>query len=690
MSLRNASIFVFTPTGCTDSVDATTAPRGSMTSLANLVPAPGSNNMFVCRPAAVNIVDFATAGFSSPGFISSMLVVGNLAYGTVATSRNTGHDEPYLVNLLTGSALTVSGITAANTPVQPPTSGAWTPPIVAQIGTRVIVTHPGFGGTTYKFGWFDISGFTQTSLANTTSGSAVLTGNYPITGLQPGMTITATGVPSGDTVVSSANFVLNTTGTTNGSTTISAIGSLVGVAVGQQIAGANLLAGTIVTAVGASSVTINPAASGSAVGQAITFTGTTITMLSNATITANGVSVTIAGGTPTNPLWGAGDTDRYNLPSKPVGVCQSAYGEAVYALGLNGVVISDPLFPCRVSNTPNFQALTTNDGLGITAVYPLMLSAPLVTTGIIQAVIAFEGVAKMQQITGTPSLSTLSMNALPVATGTASPLAIGACELGTFFASPEGIRVVQFTGQISPPIGDAGQGITQPFIYSGVPSRVCGAANSHTLRFAVQNAAAQNAPWQDWWWDIGRKIWIGPMSMIPSLIQPWSGPDQENTFVITPQGITGQIWRADPVPATTSAYVENSAQLMWAYQPTALPDTGRLAMYTLVEMAVMAAWTGAAAQATAVDVSNALATTTRVPVTPVASSTIWGSFIWGAAKWGAGATNPQQWPIYWTIPLLFKQLLLNISGNSGTGLLLGNIYMKYQELGYSLPVPQAT
>ena len=48
-------------------------------------------------------------------------------------------------------------------------------------------------------------------------------------------------------------------------------------------------------------------------------------------------------------------------------------------------------FACRVSNIPFVQALTTNDGLEVTAVAPLMPSSPLVTTGIVQALLAFGG-----------------------------------------------------------------------------------------------------------------------------------------------------------------------------------------------------------------------------------------------------------------------------------------------------------
>ena len=321
------------------------------------------------------------------------------------------------------------------------------------------------------------------------------------------MIITGGGLPAGTSVRSTTNFVLTEAATLNGTTAVTGLASTEGVAIGQAVGGEGIQTGTTVAGVGFQSVTLNLAATGTGTST-ITFSGSTITMSANAPASGS-FGLTIAGGTMAAPLWGAGDTDRNPLPSVPVGVAQFN-GRAYYALGLDGVVFSDSGFACRVSNIPFVQALTTDDGLAVTAVAPLMLSSPLVTTGIVAALLAFEGVSKIQQITGDPETSNLAMNALPVATGTAAPLTITPCELGTAFISPEGLRVVQFNGTISDPIGDAGSGITLPFVYSAVPSRMCAAATAHTIRISTQNGAPpppnvppfMPAPQQEWWWDI--------------------------------------------------------------------------------------------------------------------------------------------------------------------------------------------
>ena len=476
------------------------------------------------------------------------------------------------------------------------------------------------------------------------------------------------------------------------------VADMTGVAIGQAVAGNGIAIGATVAALpGGSTVTLSAPVVSLVKGTAVTFSGATITLSANTTATASGVSLTIAGGTMAAPLWGAGDTDRNPLPSVPVGVAQFN-GRAYFALGLDGIVFSDSGFACRVSNIPFVQALTTADGLAVTAVAPLMLSSPLVTTGIVQALLAFEGVSKIQQITGDPETSNLAMNALPVATGTAAPLTITPCEIGTTFISPEGLRVVQFNGTISDPFGDAGSGVTLPFIYSIDPSRMCASATAHTIRISTENGGPPPPPngsrpppaQQEWWWDIGRKVWTGPMSFPASLIQPWAGAFAENTFVMAPIGVTASLWVSDTVPYPLSNYVENGTQLLWTYQPAPLPDTGEMAMNALVDMAISAQFLNyGSINAEAFDIDGTFLDT--VPIPPGSSAANYfdqATGTWASAAWSPNlGTIFQQFPIYWHRPIVFKQLNLSISGQSHFGVRIAGLNMRYQITGYPLPVP---
>jgi hypothetical protein len=203
MPIRNAKAVVFRPHGLSDAVDGTNAFSGALAIASNLIPSNDTADSWVPRPAAVQLSAFA--GFTTPGFVSASLVVGDIEYGLIASGRNAGKDEPYAYNIRTGAFLTVTGILAANCPTSPPTSGAWTPPILAVVGNRVIVCHPGFAGGAVKFGWFDVSSFTAT-ISTTTNSTTTLASatNMLQAGVQPGQTISKADVPAGTTVVSIA------------------------------------------------------------------------------------------------------------------------------------------------------------------------------------------------------------------------------------------------------------------------------------------------------------------------------------------------------------------------------------------------------------------------------------------------------------------------------------------------------
>ena len=155
MPIRKSAPFRWTPKGCSDTQDSTEEFPGAMSALTNLVPDPKTDNLWVPRPAAQLLTSFA--GFTTPGFISGQFVVGNYVYGMIATGRTAGHDEPFAFNLSTSTFTTIAGVVAGNVPISPATSGAWTPPAFVVVGTKLVVTHPGFNGINGYVGWLDIS-----------------------------------------------------------------------------------------------------------------------------------------------------------------------------------------------------------------------------------------------------------------------------------------------------------------------------------------------------------------------------------------------------------------------------------------------------------------------------------------------------------------------------------------------------
>lgn len=654
-----------------------------MASLVNLVPDPATAGIYVPRPAAI-------INTLWPDYVSGFLVVGDIAYIMSRSRTFAGKDEPFAYNVLTGAPVPMAGVTSANIPTSAPITGAWTPPILAQVAGRVIVCHPGFGTGTIKFGWFDVSGFTESTFGNTYTGGAgggkVIDGNPTVLGVQPGMTIAGTNIAPGSRVVSTTLYVNKCVGDiTTGSNTILNVSVTSGVAPGQVIEGVGIPIGTLVNSIVADTVTMNNNATATATDSAVTFSGATILIDTQMTGRADTVILTIAGGTAQAPLWGAGDTDRNTLASHPVGVAQFN-GRAYYALApLNGVAqgmqFSDSGLPCRINNTLAVQALTPGNGLPITAVYPLMLSAPLLTGGIVQALLAFQGAASIQQITGDPETTDLRMNAVPVQTGTLAPLSLFTCELGTGFVSPDGMRIVKFDGSVTPPMGEGGTGVCSPFINTVEPTRIVAACNRGTIRITNQNGGAAGSPLQEFWYDTKRQVWTGPHTFPANLIQPW-----RNTFVVTTYNSTtfAALWQSDVVPVPSSGYVENGTVLSWVFQPSPLPDSGDVAMNSLVDMTLGAQLPlGLSITVNASDISGfGLSQAIISSVSNEQSN--WGGFLWGTGHWGGGTSLYQQYGVNFDQPLVFKQLNLTVRGQSAHDTRIGNLYMKYQTLGYKL------
>lgn len=147
----------FTPKGLCDALDATDTFPGACVLLRNLVFDQANPELVVPRPG-VGAALTTFSGFTTPTFVSVFIVLGNIAYGMVSSGRTAGFDEPFAYNIASNTFVTISGVTGANVPASPATSGPWTPPTMAVIGTKIIVTHPGFSGSGSNFfGVIDIS-----------------------------------------------------------------------------------------------------------------------------------------------------------------------------------------------------------------------------------------------------------------------------------------------------------------------------------------------------------------------------------------------------------------------------------------------------------------------------------------------------------------------------------------------------
>lgn len=553
MTLSRTQPYPFSPAGVSDALDSSNVMKGAMTALQNLIPWPGTRNLWGCRPAAIPLIDYSltggpfSSGFSSgfqfslagAGAISCFKVIGDVVYGLIASSILPGKDYPFAFNLLTDTNIGVTGATNANTPTTQPTSGDWTPPTMDLIGVKLAVTHPGFTGTgNIYFGYFDIS---------------------------------------------------------------------------------------------------NPLA----------------------------------------PVWhGANTAGAINFSTVPTAVKQ--FGQRAYfavnpPTGQPALVASDVLDATTVTNAG--QVLTFGDNQKLSALGVLGLDNQL--GGLTQALMVFKGVSNIFQVTGDFALTAgWTINSLNTATGTLSPSAVCSTPLGLAFISPEGLRIIDFNAHVSPPIGDAGNGVTAAFIYAEEPSRTCAAANANVIRISVKNGAAVGTPIQEYWYHLNRQCWSGPHTFPANWIQTYN-----NTFIEAAAGVPHILFQSDAAQTSTSTFVENGTQMTFAGQTAMMPDTQQMCENNILESTInMALAANVSIGVSALDQNGIVLNSTVI--TPSGGATVWGNFQWGQAQWlgAANALYPQE--IQWSEPLVFRRLAYLVTGNCASGFLLGDFFLRYEMLGY--------
>jgi len=370
----------------------------------------------------------------------------------------------------------------------------------------------------------------------------------------------------------------------------------------------------------------------------------------------------------------------------PIGVAQF-FNRAYYMVNYVSqpeVIISDPLNPLAASGASGagtvVPILTFGDNTPLTAFGQLRLFNQL--GGIIQALIVFKGTSNIYQITGDLAFASASnpqpaVNAMNFATGTMAPLSLCSTPRGLAFVAPDGLRIIDFSANVSDPIGYDGQGVSAPFIFSGTPSRMCAACNGNVIRISTQNILLPTGGYQEYWYDIERKVWSGPHTFPASVIQPYG-----NTFIMAGQGVLGQLWRSDVVQSPSSSFVEGGNPLSYSYTTAFLPDTDKLGnihvSQSLLTCALAA--TVAPVQINAIDQNGTVIDTVQLAGTGGAAN--WGQFNWGQAAWGVStnALNPRKLP--WHFPLVFARAQFSVTGQSASPVRLGAFHFRYKQLRY--------
>ena len=379
-----------------------------------------------------------------------------------------------------------------------------------------------------------------------------------------------------------------------------------------------------------------------------------------------------------SPVWESGNTATNALPGIPV-ACGQLSGRAYYLCNPGNAnpsaTLSDVLAPKTVTNAS--YVLTFGDNVPLIAAVGLPLANQL--GGIIQSLMVFKA-GNVYQVTGDPSTSNLTVNALNVAIGTNSPLSIVSTPYGLAFTAPDGLRFIDFDARLSEPVGFNGDGITNPFKQSVTPSRVCAACNATTIRISVQNGAASGSPWQEWWYDIEREIWSGPHTFPNAVIQTYG-----IQFVSSPQSSPVKLYLSQSIPTSTSSYTELGSALTFTYLTALLPPVGD----GLGEMCIVRSqlWAGFDSASSSFSVSAIETDGSTLDTCTVAGTTsgggIWGTSVWGSFLWGGSANPLRPRRLNWTAPLIYDRVAIQVTGTCAANVILGDFAAFIEELGYS-------
>jgi hypothetical protein len=383
-------------------------------------------------------------------------------------------------------------------------------------------------------------------------------------------------------------------------------------------------------------------------------------------------TLTFAGGSPTAPLWAAGDMDIHPLASIPVFVAE--FDNSAW-FGVNtpitaGIQASDAGFPTQQTNAN--QTLLFEGAVPVTAAAGMPLSTQL--GGIIQSLMVFQGTSNIQQITGSFAFGNIARNALPISTGTQAPRSIASTNKGLLFASPDGLRLIDFNANITDPLGIGGTGISVPFINAAEPSRIEAAFNNDIYRITVawQPPPSIQHIWgaaertDEFWLHFTSGKWSGPHTSLLDAAAPWPG---RSGFLVAPTQSQGRFFQSDPQQRADSTYQEFGAQLACIYETVLLPDNPEQMANSVVETSLFAGL---------VSGSEELLVTATDDV---------GQVLDQAYVWIGPFSRPAQRAVPWHGPLIFRQMLLRVDAGATPELQLGAFSIPMAVLGYRLPYP---
>ena len=368
---------------------------------------------------------------------------------------------------------------------------------------------------------------------------------------------------------------------------------------------------------------------------------------------------------PAAPTWNAGNTAVNALPSKPQWVAQ--FTNRAYFGVNNAVYFSDSLSATTISATNFAGVLTLGDTTATVGASGLAFSTS--SAGILSSLVVFKSNSIYQisgDITGTGSTA-LSLNTMSANIGCSAPRTAASTPHGIYFIASDGPRLIDLRGQLQYLKRDDAvtPDVVAPFTAGTRLSRACGAYNNGTYRVCLDTVLSGGTPnpTADFWYDTLFQRWTGIHSFGYHSICPVG-----QSFYIASNFYLGKLYKSDVTSTVNSVYADNGASIFCNMQSTLLTDPEVMSTFSVVETTIELSRT-ASSNAYIIyaydDLGNALDNVTLTPT---------GSGVSGANH---TATIP------WKVPIVFKKVIINISGNGSIGFSIREIKMRLQKLGYT-------
>lgn len=377
---------------------------------------------------------------------------------------------------------------------------------------------------------------------------------------------------------------------------------------------------------------------------------------------------------PAAPAWNAGDTSTNGLSATPVAVAN--FNNRAYFAVSNRTEYTDVLTLNRAAAA---QSLTFGDASALTALSGL----PIQTTssGVTQALLAFKAF-QVWQVTGDPVSGDLSENFISIIVGSSSPRSIIQSPQGTYFASffaPMMIDQFGLLRAVTHALTDTEPDVRAAWQNAVTPSRIAGGYTGRVYRVSMETIINGQDVVNDYWFDENKRRWTGPHSF------PYDCVSQLGSFfILSSNANPGKLFKSEPLPSSTSTYLDNGAAIMSTEQSSTFPKTQDMAMNQVVESTIELSSSGSPASyaITALDEGGNTLNSCIVPV--MSSGTLWGAGVWGGFNWASSQNRPATYTVPWTAPLVFNKMAIYITVTSGTAIALGTFFARYKKLGYTL------